>query len=151
MSPTLFSLFINDLIDNFRRNEKTIDLVRIDKEKISSVIYADDILLMSQSAEGLITQIRLLQDYCKSNGLKINYDKTKIMVHNVKTKLSRLEMVTDKVSHSIEVVEEYKYLGMWISKNNRKHIETLEKNGRKSSFLTSQILKEFRHINGNYA
>ncbi len=149
MSPTLFSLFINDMFDDFKKNMDSIDPVEIAKVKISTVVYADDILLMSQSSKGLINQIRLLQNYCRANGLTINYDKTKIMIHNIKPKFSRLEMTSENIFHSIEVVEEFKYLGMWISKNNTKHIENLEKTGKKSSFFTSKILKEFGHINGN--
>jgi len=38
---------------------------------------------------------------------------------------------------------------MWITKNNRKHLDNLEKNGRKSSYITAKMLKEFGNINGN--
>ena len=53
-------------------------------------------------------------------------------------------------SSIIEVVNDYKYLGVWISKNNKKHIKHLEKNGKKSSFMTAKLLKEFGQINGNF-
>ena len=49
MSPTLFSLYINDLIESFRENEDTTDPLTGNKMKISNVTYADDILFMSQS------------------------------------------------------------------------------------------------------
>ena len=38
---------------------------------------------------------------------------------------------------------------MWIRKTNRKHVENLEGNGRKSSVLTAKLVKEFEYINGN--
>ena len=82
---------------------------------------------MSGSSDGLINQIQILQYFCKHNGLTINFDKTKIMTYNTKSKYSHLRIIVDKIQHSIEVVEEYKYLGMWISKNNKKHLESLEK------------------------
>ena len=69
------------------------------------------------------------------------------MTYNTKSKYSHLRIIVDKIQHSIEVVEEYKYLGMWISKNNKKHLESLEKNGRRSAFFTSRKLKEFGNIN----
>ena len=47
--------------------------------KINTVIYADD--LMSQSEKGIIKQINVMQNYCIENGLKINFDKTKIMIN----------------------------------------------------------------------
>ena len=38
---------------------------------------------------------------------------------------------------------------MWFSKSNKKHLDALEKKGRKSSYLTAKILKEFGEINGH--
>ena len=42
-------------------------------------------------------------------------------------------MIRNQVN-SIEVVDEYKYLGMWFSKSNKKHLDIFEKKGRKSSY-----------------
>ena len=40
----------------------------------------------------IIKQIKLVQSYCHENALTINYDKTKIMVRNVKSKFSNLKI-----------------------------------------------------------
>ena len=52
----------------------------------------------------------------------------------------------------IEVVDKFKYLGMWISANNsnKHHIENLAKNGKRSSYMTTKALREFGQINGNF-
>ena len=149
MSPTLFCLFINDLFDYLRQEEALTDPVIInDSMRINSVIYADDLLIMSQSQEGIIKQIKIIQSYCKENGLQINYNKTKIMIHNEKAEYRHLKIHFHDTTRIIEVVKEYKYLGVLISKDNKKHIEQLEKNGRKSAFMTAKLLKEFGNING---
>ena len=148
MSPILFNLYINDLLDRFEENENNNDPVNIENMKISILIYADDILLLSQSQHGMIKQIKIIQDYCCDNALKINYNKTKIMIRNPKSKYSSLTISTKDEIKTIEVVNEYKYLGMWFTKNNRKHLDNLEKSGRKSSFMTTKLLKEFGEING---
>jgi exonuclease III len=155
LSPTLFCLYINDLFDALRQNVKAIDPASIGDLKVASVVYADDILLMSQSQRGLIKQIKILQTYCTENGLEINYKKTKILIANNDSKDNKYGYVNISSKDSncnIEIVDEYKYLGMWINTNTRKknknHIEYLAKKGRKSSFLTNKSLKEFGQING---
>jgi hypothetical protein len=50
LSPTLFSLYINDLIDNFGPDCEPLELNR---KLISCLLYADDIILLSESAKGL--------------------------------------------------------------------------------------------------
>ena len=127
MSPTLFCLFVNDLFDTLRQNETTTDPIIINDVKITTVIYADDLLLMSQSQDGIIKQTKVIQNYCNENGLKINYDKTKIMINNVNTEYKHHRIHFHGTTSIIEVVRDYKYLGVWISKNNNKHIEHLEK------------------------
>lgn len=152
MSPTLFCLYINDLVDILHQNESLTDPILINDMKIATVIYADDILLMSQSQEGIIKQIKIVQNFCLENGLKINYEKTKIMIANSKTKYKYVEIVAKNTNHQIEIVDNYKYLGMWINEknSNKHHLEHLEKIGRKSSFMTTKILKEFGQINGRF-
>ena len=45
MSPTLFSLYINDMVDALKQNEDVIDPLHIANMKVSNGIYADDILI----------------------------------------------------------------------------------------------------------
>ena len=120
MSPILFNLYINDLLDCFDESVQNNDPVILEDVKLSILIYADDILLMSQSKEGVIKQIKEVQNYCDNNGLKINFNKTKIMIRNEKLKYSNLKLSTKAGTNIIDVVEDYKYLGMWISKSNKK-------------------------------
>ena len=152
LSPTMFCLYINDFFDILRKDTNATDPASFDNFKVTSVAYADDILLMSQSQKGIIKQIEILQQFCIDNGLKINYEKTKIMIRNVGVKYSQLMISSNKENHAIEVIDSYKYLGMLIStKNtNKSHIEYLAKKGRQSSFLTSKMLKEFGQINGSF-
>ena len=153
MSPTLFSVYINSMVDALKQSEDVIDPpLLIGDMKISTVIYADDIVLMSQSQTGIIKQIKIVQNFCSENGLNINYEKTKIIIANSKHKYKHLKLVTERTNYEIEIVNNYKYLGMWINEkgSNKRHIEALEKIGRRSSFMTTRILKEFGEINGTF-
>jgi hypothetical protein len=61
LSPTLFSSYINDLIDHFCPECEPLELNR---KPISCLLYADDIILLSESAKGLQKSFDLLKTYC---------------------------------------------------------------------------------------
>ena len=50
LSPTQFSLYRNDLVDMF---DSTCDSVELQNRKLSFLLYADDIVRLSESANGL--------------------------------------------------------------------------------------------------
>jgi hypothetical protein len=74
MSPNLFKIFIDDI-------QKELDSsyypVMLNKPPLSCLLYADDMIVLSSSAEGLQASIEKLSKYCSQWNLKINYDKTK--------------------------------------------------------------------------
>ena len=45
-------------------------------------MYADDIVLLSKSAKGLQTLLCRLEDFCNKWNLKVNINKTKIIIFN---------------------------------------------------------------------
>ena len=58
LSPLLFALFLNDLEDYLKENGTSgIDLWDI---KICSLLYADDLILISNSEEDLESQMKIL-------------------------------------------------------------------------------------------
>ena len=75
LSPLLFNLYVNDLPLCFGRNH---DPVTIGKYMTNVLMYADDLVLMSVSKEGLQKCLDDLQIYCNKWKLKVNTQKTKI-------------------------------------------------------------------------
>ena len=76
-------------------------------EKLNILLYAEDLVLISESKEGLQRQIDTLKNYCDQWKLKINVKKTKSMIFNRGNKIintifnvggSPLENVKDRVS-----------------------------------------------------
>ena len=49
---------------------------------IQILLYADDIVLISDSLDGLQGHLKALKLFCTDKGLSINMDKTKAMVFN---------------------------------------------------------------------
>ena len=75
LSPTLFNLYINQLpfyLDNIATHP-----VNLNNQELSVLLYADDIVLLSDSPLGLQTLMNGLNKYCKKWKLKVNTKKTK--------------------------------------------------------------------------
>ena len=63
LSPILFALYINDLC-------KALDDVgcgsKLDGLKVSSLLYADDIVLLSDTSNGLQTMLNIVYSWCNT-------------------------------------------------------------------------------------
>jgi hypothetical protein len=77
LSANLFKIVANNIPTLFGRN---CSPVQLGNKKISSLMYADDIVLLSETANGLQTSLHILQEHCDSIGLSINASKSKIMI-----------------------------------------------------------------------
>ena len=86
LSPLLFNMFISDLPQIFDSNCDPAVLWDID---LSCLQFADDLILMSESAKGLQTALDKLSAYCETWGLEINLCKTKILIFNSNGRLIR--------------------------------------------------------------
>ena len=65
MSPLLFNIYINDINECFSQG---CDPVQLNQRDISCLQYADDLVLISESAQGLQKCLNNLSIYCKKNG-----------------------------------------------------------------------------------
>ncbi|CAL4162031.1 unnamed protein product, partial [Meganyctiphanes norvegica] len=90
LSPLLFSLFINDfksfLANKYKGLSDITSLLRnnFDMELESYIelyvlLFADDTVILAESANELQLALDALQDYCRIWKLKINVDKSKII------------------------------------------------------------------------
>ena len=107
MSPLLFNIFMSDLPD-FLNQEDNVSLNN--DLNINCLIWADDILILSKTESGLKSSLGKLDDYCKTNDLTVNIDKTKCMIFNKTGRLIRKDFFMGK--NKIEIVRSYKYLGL---------------------------------------
>ena len=73
-------------------------------------MYADDLVILSRSKTGLQNCLNALSLYCDKWKLKINPKKTKIMIFQKRPKKS-IDIKFNIGSESIEIVQEYTYLG----------------------------------------
>jgi hypothetical protein len=114
LSPTLFNVYVNDipmLFDSSCHPAKFGDLT------LSCLLFADDLLIFSESSSGLQRALNKLGSYCDTWALKINTAKTKVM--NI-TQRSAEELTLFKIGGSeIGLVNSFKYLGIEFASDGR--------------------------------
>ena len=82
LSPILFNIFINDLIKLFSPSDHSCFPVKLKSVSLNCLLYADDLLLMSETETGIQNCLNKLHVYCKKWCLKINMKKTQYLVIN---------------------------------------------------------------------
>ena len=85
LSPLLFNLYVNDLAFSFN-NILSDPFILPNGTKLSSLFYADDLIILSRSKLGLQNCLNSLSSFCNSWMLNINPKKTKIMIFQKSTK-----------------------------------------------------------------
>ena len=141
LSPTLFNLYINWLGDMIKENNEGIQL-QPDNYILSILMYADDVVLFSDTIGGLQKQINTLQLFCEQSGMKVNLDKTKVLVFKNGGYLSKYERWYYE-GKRIQCVSYYKYLGLTLSTRNiwSKSVEVISIQGSKTSGLIHNSLR----------
>ena len=107
LSPTLFGLYIDEIVDFIQHRGG--DGVEMGGTTVHILLYADDIVLISESAEGLHQHLLGLDDFCTQRGLSVNLGKTKVLVFHTSARIRRESSFT-AAGGSIEVVGSYVYL-----------------------------------------
>ena len=101
LSPILFILFINDIVDSIDFNNLTNnDLNMLTKYLI---LFADDIVLFTTDATSLQSQIDKIAQYSSNWGLKINVKKTKVCVFEKRKQNHNVQFVID--GEEVEIVD----------------------------------------------
>ena len=77
-SPILFMLFVNDMIDCINSNIN--DIFTIDELKLFVILFADDQVVLAKSAHALQLLLNNIENYCTTWGIKINTNKTKVLI-----------------------------------------------------------------------
>ena len=82
LSPILFNIFINDLIELFSPSDNSCFPVKLKSVFLNCLLYADDLLLTSDADTGIQNCLNKLHVYCKKWCLQISMKKTQYLVIN---------------------------------------------------------------------
>ena len=113
LSPTLFGIYIDELEAFLQEHTQEKDGCLLHQVLISILLFADDIVLISSSPEGLQRQLDALALFCELRKLTVNRSKTKVMIFNgVKKNLDFRFLFKGE---EVEITSTYTYLGVQFS------------------------------------
>lgn len=125
LSPILFSLYLNDLETCLSQSTDGININAAEHYlKLLVLLYADDTVIFSDDKNKLQNCLDAFNNYCLTWKLNVNYSKTKIIVFGSRKNLTCAFNIN---GNPIEIVEDYKYLGVIFKSNGsflqcRKHL-----------------------------
>jgi len=117
LSPTLFNIYINELASALEKS--SCPGLTLEGREIKSLLYADDLLLLSPHEEGLHQSLSLLDQYSSDWALPINMDKSKIMIFQKKPRLTDKKYKFTLGGTILNHVTCYNYLGLTISASGK--------------------------------
>ena len=87
LSPLLFSLYINDLVNHLETDgTQGVELWEI---RLCAMLYADDLILMAENENDLKLQMQALGSCIEKWNMEINPKKSKVMIFNDKKKKNK--------------------------------------------------------------
>ena len=113
LSPLLFNIFINDIGNSLLEDAAPF----VYDSKVNHLLYADDLVLLSTTEEGLQRNIDRVHEYCTNWGLAINTDKSKVMTFSKTGRMLKNRYKFVIGTDDIEYVNQYKYLGVIFTSN----------------------------------
>jgi hypothetical protein len=139
MSPKLFTEYLTDLGEFLDKNQG----VKLGSKSISYLLYADDMVLCSDTPMGLQKLIDGLYDFCKKWHLIVSLAKTNIMALGNKGQ-NKLQNKFNFGEEQIEMTEQYNYLGVIFSSRGslfKKNTQNLVVKAKSAEFALASHIK----------
>ena len=89
--------------------------VKVGSRTVTNSRYADDVASLARCAEELQELLNRIREASGERGLKLNLDKTKVMLMDKNNNEEDFEITLEE--ETVEVLKEFKYLGALITNN----------------------------------
>ena len=139
LSPHLFNVYTDEL--NIRLNSLPIGCT-VNGFTINNLCYADDMVLISPSAQGLQHLINVCSLYADEHDIIYNESKTQCMSVIPRSFRIKKDPVMHLKNHRLEFVKEFPYLGHIIT-NDLKDTADIEHRRRKLCSIGNMITRRF--------
>ena len=135
----MFNLYINKICSIF---DQSCDPVLLNNLELNCLLWADDLLIVSKTANGLQNSIDKMHQFYSSMGLDVNIKKTKVMI------MSKSGRKLDNLFNfkldgkTLEITNEYQYLGIKLRSSGSFTLAVQELNDKASRawFAISNII-----------
>ena len=151
LSPLLFAIYLNDF--NLFLSTKYNGLTKITESvsnelqiylRIFCLLYADDTLVLAESAKELQKALNSLHAYCNKWALNVNIDKTKIIIFS-KGRIRKYKSFSFG-NNEIDVVDDYIYLGTTFNYNGTFH-KAKTKQASQAMRATYSLITNIKRLN----
>ena len=129
MSPILFSLLVSRVADKINLQGRHGYQFLPGTPELRNLMFADDIAAIATTPIGLRASLRALEEASNALGLKINLDKTKVIVFRKGGYLSSRE-AWKIYNIDLEVVNAYRYLGYTLTTKLSRELALAESIGK---------------------
>ena len=109
LSPLLFNLYINNITQHLQPTDE--DDIKLQQEKITHFMYADDLVIVSSTSNGLQDKLDKLSKFADTKDLSVNAKKSQVMIFNKAGKLLKKNTFTIN-GQKLDIVRKYTYLGV---------------------------------------
>ncbi len=143
LSPTMCNIYINDIVDEVKQLNSGVD---IDGINISILLYADDIVLISDSEIGLQRLLDKVYDWSLKWRIKFNVNKSNVMhIRQPHVNKTNFRFLLGKCVMSI--VNQYKYLGVVLNEHIDYNVtaQVLADAGNRA---LGAIINKYKKLNG---
>ena len=137
LSPLLFALFTRDLEAHMKQSR--LPGVTIRQTQIRTLMFADDVAIVASTPDDLQVALNALKEYTEVWGLKVNKDKTKVMVFGTPER-----SVFQFDGAEVEQVSSYRYLGLHFYNKGPQGIRCLAERAKRGMFMLLGHLKWLR-------
>ena len=124
LSPTLFNIYINELATVLEQS--AAPGLTLHDSNIKLLLFADDLVLLSPTEEGLQQNLDVLHTFCQTWALTINPNKTKVLTFQkrprVQGKRHNFTLGITKIEHATN----YTYLGLKMSATGKLNLAVNE-------------------------
>ena len=144
LSPLLFSLYLNDLVECLERNGALgVELRDI---RLYAMLYADDLILLAENDYDLKLQMDILGNYTIKWGMEIKRGKTKVIIFNDPMKRKENGIFYSVNNRIIRITKSYKYLGVILNNKHsyKAHVDVIVEKANKCLFTLITKNKEWK-------
>lgn len=139
-SPVLFNLYINELIEELSSTRVGCQVGGV---RVNNLSYADDMVLLSPSVNGIRQLINICEKYATRHHLTYNVKKTEVMIFKHK-KGPDVILPISLCGTVLKIVTKFKYLGHIVTENLSDD-DDMERQRRSIACRSNMLARRFYH------
>jgi len=152
LSPLLFNLYLNELSLQLDQTIRSDPIILPNNTRLSSLLYADDLVLLSKSKEGLQNCIDTVGNFCSNWQMNVNDKKSKVMIIS-KKRCNKTNQPSFQINKKyLDIVNEFTYLGVKLTStgNFNAHLDQTREKALHAFFKLTHVIN-FRELKSKAA